>query len=690
MFLWNKYPGVYFLPPFIVGIGIIFYTHIVLPAGVLLTIMALALIVLAVLFKFTQYHTGWIGSILVVVAMLSFSLCYTQWFISEGKPPPSLKEGNGNGTMFTASVIESPSIKTNTVNVIVRINQYQYHDTFLSDNSKVVLYIKRNQQSEKIAYGDNLSFYSRLTEPPPPANPKAFNYKRYLSIKNIYLQSYIPANAWQKISEKNGYSILHFSINIRNKFLKIFQEANMDMQEYGIITAMLLGYDDDLDPDLEQKYSATGVSHVLCVSGLHVGIIYMILSFFLRFLNRTRWQRTIRFLILLIAVWLYACITGLAPSIMRASTMFSFIAIGTILNKQISVYSSLMTSMFFLLSFNPLLIFEVGFQLSYLAVFGIVWIQQPLSFLYNARTKVGNHVWEITSVSICAQLFTAPLAIFYFHQFPNYFLISNIIIIILLPVTIGIGIAVLAFSFWGFVYKFLSSILISLIKVMNWTVTRIEALPYSFTENIDLSGLQTIFIYLLIILLGLLFFYRNIFYVFLSLACVIFILELDIHKQVQTYQQEKIIFYSIKSGYIIDCIAGQSSILICDNNTSIDQYTYNHNIRNNHIYHRIKDVQIITASPFMDVYGKTILILDQHTYEKNKDKNFKQKIKVDYLLIHNNRNPSIETLKQMVDFKMIIINNEDSFSPVENISDECIQQTIPYHELSKDGSLTVD
>ncbi|MDR1182167.1 MAG: ComEC family competence protein, partial [Bacteroidales bacterium] len=608
MFLWNKYPGLRFLLPFVVGIGIVFYTRIVFPVSILLTIMALALIVLVVLYRFPQYHMGWIGSILVTVFMLSFFVCYTQWFINEGKPPPSLKAGKE--TVFIASVIENPSIKTNTVSIVVRINHYQYHDTFLSDNSKAVLYVARNEQSEKIAYGDKLSFYSRLTEPPPPTNPKAFNYKRYLSIKNIYLQSYIPANAWQKISEKNGYSILHFSINIRNRFLKIFQEANMDMQEYGIITAMLLGYDDELDPDLEQKYSATGVSHVLCVSGLHVGIIYMILSFFLRFLNGTRWQRITRLFILLTAVWLYACITGLAPSIMRASTMFSFISVGTILNKQAKTYNSLITSMFFLLLFNPLLIFEVGFQLSYLAVFGIVWIQRPLYSLYKARTRVGNYVWEIASVSLAAQLFTAPLAIAYFHQFPNYFLIANIIIIILLPLTLGVGIAVLAFSFWGFAYKCLSLILVCLIKVMNWTVSAVEALPYSLTENIDLSGLQIIFIYLLIVLFFSTFFYRNKLYLFLSFACAIFILGIDIHKQIQVNGQKEITFYSIKSGYAIDCIDGQSSVMICDSNTSIDQSAYSYNIRNNHIYHRIKDTTKITDSHFISFHGKTILIID--------------------------------------------------------------------------------
>ncbi|MDR2409042.1 MAG: ComEC family competence protein [Bacteroidales bacterium] len=684
MFSWNKYPVLRILFPFVVGTGIVFYTDIAFPVDILFMTMVLGMLAVMILYKFPKYHTRWINGLLIIVSVLSLSVCYTRLFIDEGKPPQLLKENNSPA--FIASVIESPSIRPTTVKLIVQIHSYQYHDTFRNDNSKAVLYVERDQKAEQIAYGDKLVFYSCLSEPPSPANPKAFDYKRYLSIKNIYLTSYIRENEWQKISEKNGTFIMHFATNIRNKFLKIFKECNMDTQEYGVITAMLLGYDDELDPDLEQKYSATGVSHILCVSGLHVGIIYMILSFFLRFLNKTKGQRICRLLILGTAVWLYACITGLSPSVMRASTMFSFVAVGSMLERRTNIYNSLLTSMLFLLLLNPLVIFEIGFQFSYLAVFGIVWIQRPLSLLYTPRTKTGNYIWNIMTVSFTAQLFTAPLSILYFHQFPNYFLLTNIIVITLAPVIIGLGIGVLVISFWEFACKYLSLALIYLIKSMNWSISNIEALPYSVTERIDLSALQVIFIYLLIVLLVSTFFYKNKLCLFHAFICAILILGLDIYKQIQTVNQKEIIFYSVKSGYAIDCIDGQNAVLVCDSNTIADQSEYDYHIGNNHIYHRIKNTKTITGLHFIRFHNKTILIIDQPVYPIP----IKQKLKVDYVLLHNNVNVTVETLKKMIDFKMIIISGKYSYYRLANIRTACAQQIIPCHELKYQGALIVN
>ncbi|MDR0602819.1 MAG: competence protein ComEC family protein [Bacteroidales bacterium] len=683
MFSWNKYPLLRILFPFVVGIIIVFYTDIAFPVGILFTIMVLCMLAVMILYKFPRYHTRWINGILIIVSILSFSLCYTRLFIDEGKPLQLLKENNT--TVFIASVIESPSIRPTTVKLIVQINSYQYHDTFRNDNSKAVLYVERDQQAEQIAYGDKLVFYTHFIDPPTPANPQAFDYRRYLSIKNIYLTTYIKANAWQKISEKNGTVIMQFATNARNKFLKIFKECNMDVQEYGIITAMLLGYDDELDADLEQKYNATGVSHILCVSGLHVGIIYMILSFLLRFFNKTKGQRICRLFILGATIWMYACITGLSPSVMRASTMFSFVAIGNMLERRTNIYNSLLTSMFFLLLWNPLVIFEIGFQFSYLAVFGIVWIQQPLYLLYTPRTKIENYIWSIMTVSFAAQLFTAPLSMLYFHQFPNYFLLTNIFVITLAPIIIGLGIGVLVFSFWGFAYKCLSLVLIFLIKGMNWIISSIEALPYSVTGNIDLSGLQVIFIYLLIIFFISARFYAKKSYLFQALIFAILIMGLDMYKQIQTDSQKEIIFYSVKSGYAIDCIDGQNAVLICDNNTITDQTVYDYSIENNHIYHRIKNTETITGLHFIRFHNKTILIIDQAVYAIP----FKQKLKVDYILLHNNVNVSIETLKKMIDFKMIITSGKYSYYHLANIRKACAQQIIPYHELKNQDALIV-
>ena len=680
MFSWNRYPLLRILIPFVAGILIAFNTDFVFPVWILLIVMVLGMSTVIVLYRFRNYRNRWVSGILIIISVFSFALAYTQFFIENARPPPILTE-NTDKQLFIASVVESPTVKTKTIKLIIRIEEYKHIDNFQNAHSKAIVYVERDEQSEKIAYGDKLLFHSYLNELIEPKNPQEFNYKRYMSAKSIYLQSFVDARSWEKISENNGNPVKSFAIKLRNKFLKILQDCGMDMQEYGIIAAMLLGDNDELDPDLRRSYSATGVVHILSVSGLHVGIIYMFISFFLRFLGKTKKQQILRFFIILCAVWLYACITGLSPPTLRASIMFTFVAIGGLLDRRTNTYNSLSTSLIFLLISNPLLIFNIGFQFSHTAVFGIVWIQPHLKSFYKARTKVGNFIWNIITVSLAAQLLTAPLAILYFHQFPNYFLLANIIIMILTPLVMGFGIAVLALSFWSFAYEYLALGLTYLIKSMNWTVLKIESLPYSVTGNIDMSLAQFIFIYLLIILLLSAFFYKSKSCLFQGIICAVIIMGMNIHKQITVNQQKEIVFYSIKSGYAIDCINGQNSTLICDNITANDTKIYDYSIKNNHIYHRISKVNKFQNQRFISFHGKTVYLLSEAIYPlKNTPK-----IKIDYLVLAH-KNISLETMKNTFDFQLLILDNSLPYYKSKQLKEACQKENIALHDLKSDGA----
>ena len=166
-------------------------------------------------------------------------------------------------------------------------------------------------------------------------------------------------------------------------------------------------------------------------------------------------------------VWLYAHITGLAPSVTRSATMFTFVAVGQLLQRNTNVFHSLFASAFILLVVNPLLIFEVGFQLSYLAVAGIVLFQPKLAAVYRCRTRIGRYFWELLTVSVAAQLGTSPVSIYYFAQFPNYFMLSNLSVIALSFAVIITGVVLLPVSFIPLIPKYLTWILTMEIKAMN-------------------------------------------------------------------------------------------------------------------------------------------------------------------------------------------------------------------------------
>lgn len=684
MFTWNKYPLLRVLIPFVAGIFFAFYSKSTIPLWILSSLILIFSISIIVLYRFRKYSNRWINGIFFILTFFLIGITYTQLFISQGKPPPELT-GNKKQT-FIASIIESPVEKTNSIKTTVCIDSYLATDnSWEKSNTKAVIHIQKNEQAKEIQYGDKIVISAFLNEPSRANNPHAFDYSRYLSIKNIYLQSYVHSDNWAKIAQRTGFPIIHLATDIRQKFLKIFADSDMDIQQYGIIAAILLGYDDELDPDLSRSYSASGVSHILCVSGMHVGIIFMIFSFLFQFFDKTKTQRIIRTFVLLMIIWLYACITGLAPSVMRAATMFSFVAIAGIINRHTNSYNSLMASMIFLLCINPLIILELGFQFSYLAVFGIVWLQKTIHSLYHPKTKVGNHVWDIITVSLVAQLFTAPLAILYFHQFPNYFLLANIIVITLTPLIVSFGIAVLVFSFWGFAYKYLSLGLMYLIKFMNWSILSIEKLPYSLTENIYFSPLEVILIYLFIISLACAFKYKNKQHLFQAIGLVIVIIVLDISIQLQVNKQKEITFYSLRSGFVIEQTHGRNSILYTDSAGFTDKQTYDFNIKSSHIAHRINQINTIENMPFIQCHGKEIFVINQVVYAFE----VKEKLKTDYVLLNTNINISIDNLLKMIDFKMLLIGNNCSYYRSEAIRKTCAEKMIPFHDLKQQGALVV-
>jgi hypothetical protein len=250
---------------------------------------------------------------------------------------------------------------------------------------------------------------------------------------------------------------------------------------------------------------------------------------------------------------------------------------------------------------------------------------------------------------------------------------------------IGFGIAVLAFSFWGFAFQYLSIILTYLIKSMNWIVQKTETLPYSVTPNIDISVWQVIFAYLLIIIGVSAFFYKKRIFVFQALTLAIILLGMDIHKQIKVNQQKEIVFYSLKSGYIIDCIDGQNSTLICDSNTLNDKQIYDYSIKNNHVYHQIKETKSKLGLHFIKFYDKTILIIDKPIYNID----IEEKLKVNYILLSNNLNISVEILQKMIDFDMIIADGTYSYYRLNYLRKICAEKIIPFHDLKNQGASVV-
>ena len=299
-----------------------------------------------------------------------------------------------------------------------------------------------------------------------PLNPHQFDYKFYLAKQGIHQQVFLEKEGFKSLG-LDQFSFIGVAAKIRDKVQESLQKYYFKVDELAVINALLLGQRQEISKDLIEDYSKAGAIHILAVSGLHVGIILLILSSLLKPLERIKNGRVLKTILIVLLLWMFAFVAGLSASVVRAVAMFTFLAIGLSFKRKNVILFSLITSMFFLLLFKPMFLFDVGFQLSYLAVFGIIWIQPKLYKIYKPRFKLDDKIWQLFTVSVAAQLGVLPLSLYYFHQFPGLFLLSNLLIIPFLGAILIGGIIIIILALTDFLPQFLAEIYGYIISLMN-------------------------------------------------------------------------------------------------------------------------------------------------------------------------------------------------------------------------------
>lgn len=380
--------------------------------------------------------------------------------------------------VFSAIVLESPVEKPKSYKSVVKISEVILGDSVKPTNEKVIVYFGKTPEAENLEAGDRILFSQVPQLISPKLNPYDFDFRKYYERKKIYRQVYLRADKWHNTGLKE-FSLVCKAEKFRNKLIDIYREQPLDSVEFEVLSALTLGYSRELDPETRRVFSSSGAMHVLSVSGLHVGIIFTVLSFLLAFLKKKQWGKWIFVGLVVVILWFYAFITGLSPSVLRASAMFSVYIIGTNMNKRSNIYNSLALTAFFLLLINPGNLFDIGFQLSYAALFGIVFLQSKFEKVIVIRNKVLKYFAALITVSIAAQITTFPITSYYFGQFPSYFWITNLFIIPLTGFLTPVGILLLFVSKLPVVAGVIAFILNNTLKLSLYLLTAIENLPLS-------------------------------------------------------------------------------------------------------------------------------------------------------------------------------------------------------------------
>lgn len=588
---------------------------------------------------------------------------------------------------YIVEVFEIPKEKPNSIQVIASVNAVKTDSiNWRSSSGEVLLYFKKDSLSSSILQGDKIYIETNLQDIQSPQNPDQFNYKQYLSFNQIHQQGFVQGDSWKMLSTGH-FSVISYASNLRNNLLKTLEIHGLSNNELAVASALILGYKDDLDNELKHSYSSAGATHVLAVSGLHVGIIFIAISFVLGVFDKNEKLTFTRLFIVLGILWAYATITGLSPSVVRAATMFSFVAIGKAFKRDSNIYNTLAGSALLLLIINPYLIMEVGFQLSYLAVLGIVYFQKIIYRRVHVKNKFLDYIWSITSVSIAAQITTFPLGLLYFHQFPTYFFISNLVVIPAAMIIIALGIGLFITSWIPPVAGAFGFLLTWVIYGMNWVVISIDKLPVSLIEGISISILECWIIYSIIVLLVVSKESKKLIYFNFGLLLFLILIGIDHVEDYENQQTKEIVFYSIKDEPNINFIDGRSNSLVCSDSLFMDRSTMLFNIKHHwfdldlnlpshyNIGEEIDSDHLLSQNNLYQFYDQTI-------YHFNFDSTLFYQGKVDIIYISAEKYYPIEKLLAQTNSEFVVL----GYGCHWKYRKELAKTSINYHDIKQQGA----
>jgi competence protein ComEC len=651
---------------------------------------------------YKKYKLRWVYGLFFTATIFSFSQMHVYLFTASNHPDHFLKH-KSDKSIYLVRLNESCHQKINSYRVSGDVKAVIDGKKIVQTSGEVLIYLTNVSEDSLPRYGDYIFVSAKPQEILPPQNPSQFNYKRYLSFHNIYSRFTLNATNFKNTNKNYSYSLYTISFYLRDRLIDKLKQFFITRDELAVASALLVGFEDYLDPEIIQAFSSTGALHVLSVSGMHVGLVFIFLSRLLFFMDKRKFTLSLKFIVLLAFIWFYALITGFSPSILRSVLMVSLVIFAKMKKKDSEMLNTMLASAFILLCINPYYITEVGFQLSYLAVFGIVYLHPLLVQKYMAPNKVVHWIWELTSVSLTAQLMTFPLGLLYFHQFPLLFLISNLIIIPISTLIIYFGIGALIVFFIEPLANFLWTASYYLTYLLNLVVKFIDSLKSLNLQGISITILETWIIYLLIASLVTFLVYRQRNFLFGSLALCLILIVTQIAEKYNLMYQQKIIVYSIPRTTAIDLINGNAHSFI-----STEKFISNANQKRFFVLHNWDDLGLQepifynvekkrTAKSennfFMQqnqfvLFGKKIIyIADSYLPEK---KSTIVKTKVDFAILTNQYNGKVKNLLNFLKPNTVIIDSSVPFYKAKKYKEELKWLNVNVTDVTETGALIVD
>lgn len=693
---WREMPFVRLFIPFSLGIVGAEFWHPNSPNFSNITLLLSILCIIFLSFKKTTFQSRWLFGI--PLSIFLFLLGFQSVFHHNEKNTSNHFENqlSDSDEKIIVGIVTDRVEKATNFRLTVAVQKMGNEaDSLLDVSGNLLYYLKKDSLlKQPPQYGDLILTNGKITAVEPPKNPDAFDFKRYLHFQNIHFQSFIQNEDIKILAQNRANPIVQTILHWQMQLIKILKTHLPTEREFAVGSALILGYRDAVTEEVKDAYVGTGSMHILAVSGMHILLIFnafeWILSFYKSGSRRWRWTKAV---VSILLIWVFTLLTGAGASVVRAAVMSSFLALGKGWGRQVSIYNVLAGSAFTLLMWNPFWLFDVGFQLSYLAVVGIVYFQPKIRKLLIFKNKIANWAWEATAVGLSAQLVVTPISLYYFHQFPTYFWLSGLLAV---PVSSGAlyaGIALFFTSQMPYLGAFIGKILFGLVWTMNEIVFFIQKLPLSILTGFWLSAIGVLGVYVGLIGIAIALKTRQLKVLLYPLSIATVLSLLFAFSNIKTMQQREIVVYHIYKNTVVDFIDGQKCYALSkkyssksDTANKIKFAVENHRMRLK--INELKTCEFNVSEKYPNfIYhfgisqfqGYKMAILDNMPTNN-------LILNVNTVLLHQNARLNIADLQQHIRFDSVIFDGSNARWRVEKWKNECRTLHISYYDTSEKGA----
>ncbi len=688
-YIWKKMPFVRIVIPFLIGILLQWYLKIEPTLSVpLLVISVFISLIISLLHINIGYTLRWVQGAAINISIIALAMLLTYGKDSRNHADWVGHHYKDSGAVII-SLLEPPVTKPKSFKADASIQFVQSNGAWQQVQGELIVYLQKDSAAPPLDYGSKILFIKPLQPIKNSGNPGAFDYARFNLFKGITHQVYLKTGEYKILPASTSSDVTRLLIDIRQYVIGVLQTYITGPEESGVAEALLIGYRNDLDKDLVQAYSNTGVVHIIAISGMHLAMIYGILAILLKWIKPTLRNRILKAVVILSVLWIFALVAGGAASIVRSAVMFTGIVLGDLLNKKGSIYNTLAAAAFVMLCNNPFVLWDVGFQLSFTAVLSIVVFMQPIYKLVFVKNKLMDSLWQLSAVTLSAQVLTSPLIFYYFHQFPLLFMVSNFVAVPLSTIILTLELILIAVSPIAFVAQYAGQACSLFIWLMNTFIRKVDQVPYALYDNVQVNLLQAWLIFLVTTALGCWLLRK--WKVGLPIAGLLILTLVAVNK-LESYSlvnSSKVVIYNIPQHHAIDFIYARSNQFVGDAIVASEPMLQNFHLKPARINFGIQSSELLPVlsfkHPFIHFNEKKLLVID-------KPQKFvsAKKIKVDVIVLANNPKIYISNLHKTFDCDQYVFDASNPQWKINLWKKDCDSLHLRHHSTPDKGAFVME